>query len=139
MLQRATEVNTPAKYPSQLFFGLRRGVILCFPYTSTDGIGARIAAPDDGQDDHQPPAALRQMTQIKQVRSKPAEIDDPCHGHRKIKRSLIAAALKGNEMNGHGKQDKQHKERNGSLVAKKKRAVAITSTPPTVTISFGSY
>src|SRR5215213_3693140 len=27
----ATEVNSPAKYPSQLFLGLRRGVILCFP------------------------------------------------------------------------------------------------------------
>jgi hypothetical protein len=29
-----TDVNNPAKYPSQLFFGLSRGVILCLPYTA---------------------------------------------------------------------------------------------------------
>src|SRR5690349_24825986 len=29
----ARDLNSPATYPSQLFFGLRRGDILCLPYT----------------------------------------------------------------------------------------------------------
>src|SRR5258706_4515232 len=82
---------------------------------STDGIRTRVCKPNTRKHKHGPPAAIRQVSQVKEVRTDPTDIyQSPKCGY-KIKRGLIPAALISDQMIGHCSKNACCKNSHGIL------------------------
>ena len=59
----------------------------------TQRIRACISHPDGRQHKHEPPTAFRQIAEVQQIGTDPAEVGQSADRRRKIKRGLVSAAL----------------------------------------------
>src|SRR5258706_2774279 len=82
---------------------------------STDGICARVCKPNTRKHKHDPPATLRQVSQVEEIGTDPTDIHQCPKCGYKIKRGLISAALISDKMIGHCCKNACCKNRHGIL------------------------